>query len=90
MFPQWANRPISESSTNGERSDRRTGRTYECTNGRIDMSISQPINQRTNGPEGGPFTESPLNLSMNEPPNDAVNEGPLLYYMALVIYYNIL
>ena len=58
-------KPTKESSMNGERSDRRTGRTYECMNARIDLSISQPINKRTNGPVDGPFIESPV-----ESPNE--------------------
>ena len=60
MIHQGINQPINESSTNGTRSERWTGRAYECMGGRINLSITQPINRRTNGPIEGPFDEAPI------------------------------
>ena len=78
------NQPINESSTNGPCSEWGNRRSYEFTNGSTNLSIIQPpkINERA-GQSAAHLMKRILNLAMNEPANEAVNEGPLLYCMAV-------
>ena len=64
MIHQGTDQPINESSTNGPRIEWMNGRSYECTYGRIALSITR-YKSTNDGPSGGSFTEAP-NGSIDE------------------------